>query len=663
MKIALFSDAYIPDINGVVTSILTLQAELEKHGHTVYVVTTHPKLLETKVEGNVMRLPGIELKQLYGYVMTSPVHFKAQDIIKTWDLDVIHAHTEFGAGIFARLVAKNLKIPLVSTYHTMYEDYTHYVNLLKSDTFDKIARDAVASLSKLYGDSSTAIIAPSKKTEQALRRYGVKRNIFIVPTGMDLKRFSPKGTSEKEKEAIRIACNVKKEDTGVIFVGRIAAEKSIDFLIEGFKLVKKENKNCKLVIVGGGPQLSELEELAKKLGVDDVVHFVGKVPMTEVPKYYHAFDLFSSVSLSETQGMTFIEALAAGVPVLARPDEILTELIIEDENGFYVNSPEEWAKCVLSYHEKDQEERKKYHEKALASAKVYDSEIFYQQAMEVYESAIFEYHNAYTVVSVQYRNETVHLQLENALEKQKLSLTADVFAEYGIRKESKIERSLLEELREEEKYAQAFGKALRRITVKDRSRKEMYDWLAKETDLSIEQMNTMISTLEEKGYIDDKALVKSQIQNLRSLLEGKNKITRNLVKRGVPIETIEMVFSKEDEDEEGELARAIRYAEKLQNTIKNRSVRYKSNAIYQKMIQQGFDKEIVAQVQQQLNFSKDDSKEFDLLRKQAVKAHKRYSTKYEKSELRNRIFRYLVAQGFDYDDIYITLNEMEWFDE
>ena len=662
MKIALFSDAYTPDINGVVTSILTLQQELEKHGHVVYIVTTHPKLLETKVEGTIMRLPGIELKQLYGYVMSSPIHLKAMDIIRDWNLDVIHAHTEFGIGIFARIVAKNLKIPLVSTYHTMYEDYTHYLNLLKLDSVDKLAKDAVASLSKLYGESCTSIIAPSKKTEDALKRYGVKREIHIVPTGMDLQRFSPQNIVEKEREAIRVSCHLSKEDTAVIFVGRIAKEKSIDFLIQGMQLVQKKHKNCKLVIVGDGPQIDELKNLTKELHVETIVHFVGRVPLEEVPKYYHACDIFSSVSLSETQGMTFIEALAAGLPVIARPDEILDDLIIENENGYYVNTPEEWAKALLLYHETDAKTRKNLGKNALESVKCYDSSIFYESIYKVYQNAIKNYNDAYTITSVQYNHDVVKLILKNAVDKQKLSLTIDVFSEYGIRKDQKITRDLLEQLREAEKYAEAYERAMKRISIKDRTRKEMYDWLTKSTQLEIEKVNQLISSLEDKGYIDDKALVKSQIQNLRSLLQGRYKITRVLVKRGVPIETIDTVFNKE-EDDEGELVRALHYAEKVQNSVKNRSVRYKMNYIYKRLTQQGFSDDIINQVLKQMNFSKDDSKEFDLLRKQAIKAYNRYVHKYEKSELRNRIFRYLVAQGFDYDDIYITLNEMEWFDE
>ena len=145
MRIGLFSDTYTPDINGVVSSIVTLQKELEKRGHEVFVITNHKALLSTQREGNVLRLPGLELKWLYGYKLTTPYHFSAKDEIRKMNLDVIHVHTEFGVGMFARIVAKYLNIPVVSTYHTMYEDYTHYINRFAIDEVDVLSKKFVTA--------------------------------------------------------------------------------------------------------------------------------------------------------------------------------------------------------------------------------------------------------------------------------------------------------------------------------------------------------------------------------------------------------------------------------------------------------------------------------------------------------------------------------------
>ena len=160
MRIGMFTDAYTPDINGVVSSIVTLKTALEKAGHEVFVVTTKSSASKDIVDDHVLRLAGIELDSFYGYVLTSPIHLSALEKIRKMNLDVIHVHTEFGVGIFARVVSNVLSIPLVSTYHTMYEDYTHYVNIFNLKSVDKVAKRAVYSLSKLYGEKCTALICP-----------------------------------------------------------------------------------------------------------------------------------------------------------------------------------------------------------------------------------------------------------------------------------------------------------------------------------------------------------------------------------------------------------------------------------------------------------------------------------------------------------------------
>ena len=179
MRIGMFADSYLPDINGVVTSIVTLKRALENDGHDVFVITTHPSLIHTSYEDRILRLPGIEIKQMYGYVATAPLHFKAYNIVKEMKLDIIHVHTEFGAGIFGHFCGKMLKLPIVSTYHTTYEDYTHYVNVFNSKTIDVFAKKTIERISRLYGSSCEAIIAPSQKTKDMLLRYNIQRPIFI----------------------------------------------------------------------------------------------------------------------------------------------------------------------------------------------------------------------------------------------------------------------------------------------------------------------------------------------------------------------------------------------------------------------------------------------------------------------------------------------------
>ena len=397
MRIGLFSDTYLPEVNGVATSTATLKNELEKHGHTVYVVTTKVGLGKYEWEDNILRLAGIELKFLYGYSLTSPIHLNAYNEIKKLDLDLIHVQTEFGVGIFAYICAASLNIPIVSTYHTTYEDYTHYVNFINSKTVDKAAKNLVAKLSKLYGDNSTQVITPSEKTKQMLLGYGVKSDIYVVPTGLDIKRFDPAITSEQRKQELRASMNIAMDDCLIVFVGRIAEEKSIDIVIKAFSYLKGVNDKIKLVIVGGGPQVEQLQQLAKELDVSDRVIFAGKKPQSEVPAYYHFADAFVSASLTETQGMTYVEALASGLMVFARYDKVLDDLLIDGQTGYFFEDSKDLADKLDAFSRFSKEEKINRRTMCIEQAKPYDQDIFYEKIMQVYQKAIASYNDLYLV--------------------------------------------------------------------------------------------------------------------------------------------------------------------------------------------------------------------------------------------------------------------------
>lgn len=193
MRIGLFTDAYLPDINGVVSSVATLKHALEELGNTVFIITNHKgtKIVEDE-DGHILRLPGLEIKKFYGYKMSSPLQFSADAYIERMDLDVIHIQTEAGVGMFGRQMAKALHIPIVYTYHTMYEDYTHYFNPLDFDSVEKLGKSVIRTFSRVMANGSQAVIAPSEKTKQALLQYGVIAPIYIVPTGLDLSEYDRK---------------------------------------------------------------------------------------------------------------------------------------------------------------------------------------------------------------------------------------------------------------------------------------------------------------------------------------------------------------------------------------------------------------------------------------------------------------------------------------
>lgn len=662
MRIGLFSDTYLPEINGVASSVHTLRVQLEKNGHTVYVITTKTESNAEDDDPFVLRLSGIELKKLYGYVLTSPIHINAYNEIKEMQLDLVHAHTEFSVGIFARIVAKLQGLPLVSTYHTTYEDYTHYINLINSETVDKLAKKAVASLSRMYGDSSTEMIAPSQKTKDMLLRYGIKKNIYVVPTGLDLDRFNAKNMNKKKVEEIHKEVNLQEGETLIIFVGRIAKEKSIDLVIDGFEKVKKAGLKCKFVIVGGGPDEDVLHEKVKQLNLQDVVVFVGKKPAVDIPSYYHASDCFVSASITETQGMTYVEALASGLPLFARPDDVLSELVLENETGYYFTTPDEFCEKVKIYLSLSQEEKNTLSQHAVQHAKPYDSQEFYRHIFHVYETAIANYSEMYVIEQIRPKSDFIQIVLTSpSSEDIKILVSLDRYFNNGYRKGFKLTQEEIDELLKEEEAVKAYQTCLRKLSIKDRTRKEMYDWLTQNTELDIEVINKLIEKLEEHGFIDDLKYTKSAVYAMKLTLVGENKIIRNLKKKGVPVEMIEEVL--QFDDTETEEKNALRWAEKIKPTVKEKSVKMKKKILVQKLMGQGFSSDVIDKVMKSLSFVEEERQEIDNLRKVANKAKKRYEKKYSGFKLRNTVYRYCASMGFDVEDIYVILDEMEWKNE
>ena len=200
MRIGLFTDSYVPSVNGVITSVETLKKALEQKGHTIYIVTVghDSKTYDYDEKEKILRIPGIPLG-IYDYRMSSIYPLKVINWIKSWDLQLIHSHTELSMGIFARLFAKQYNIPLVHTYHTMYKDYTWYVSR-NIKFFDMGCKKAVEYISKFYCDNTAdAFIVPTVKTYHLFRdEYHYDKDIYIVPTGLDARRFY-KENSDKNR--------------------------------------------------------------------------------------------------------------------------------------------------------------------------------------------------------------------------------------------------------------------------------------------------------------------------------------------------------------------------------------------------------------------------------------------------------------------------------
>jgi 1,2-diacylglycerol 3-alpha-glucosyltransferase len=343
MKIGLFTDTYYPQINGVATSVLMLKKNLEMRGHQVYVfTTTDPKADNEEI--NVYRVPSIPFISARRVGMF--YNPRLSRIIKKIGLDVIHTHTEFSLGIFGRAMARELNIPFLHTYHTIYEDYTHYIG--KLGILDPIAKMAVRKISINFCDSADKVIVPTNKVEELLLSYNVKQDMSIIPTGIELSKFSKYNFNSDEVQNLRRNFGIGEKDKVLLFIGRLAKEKNIEEILIAMKYYLKDKEDVKFLLIGDGPEKDILEEKAKELGIDKNTIFAGERPWNDIGIYYQLGDVFVSASQSETQGLTYIEALASGVPVVAKADRCLDGVLQDDFNGYAFYNQDDFVKALDS---------------------------------------------------------------------------------------------------------------------------------------------------------------------------------------------------------------------------------------------------------------------------------------------------------------------------
>ena len=386
MRIGIFTDTYPPYINGVSTSVSMLENALRKKGHQVYIVTVNTENMRYKYENDehIIRIPGVPIG-IYDYRLTGVYPLKAINKIRKWNLDVIHSHTEFGVGTFARIIAKQYNIPLVHTYHTMYEDYVHYIT---KGYFNNTSKKIVEYLTNFYcNQTATELIVPTKKTYDLFKeKYKYTRNVHIIPTGIEVEKFYKENNDPAKLEEIRKKHGLNKGDFVILYVGRLGQEKSVDVLIEAHQELAREYK-AKLLIVGDGPDMDTYKNLVHKLKIDDNVIFTGKVPWTEVTLYYQIADIFATASKSETQGLTVIEAMAASLPVVAVDDESFRNVIIDGLNGHLFDTKKEYKKYVKSFID-EPSKLQQFSKQARINADTYSSKYFAERVLDVYRLAI-----------------------------------------------------------------------------------------------------------------------------------------------------------------------------------------------------------------------------------------------------------------------------------
>lgn len=333
MKIGFFTDSYWPARHGVQVSIDSFADKLEEMGHEVHIYTTYSPGYKDH-RHRVTRLKSIRFMKKPELRVALPfVHEGDMASVMKHKFDLVHAHTPFGLGILGKLVSKYQKIPIVYTHHTDYVEYSKFY--LK----DKVLLPRVAKkITAWFANGADVVIAPSEKIRKNLISYGTNSEIFVLPTGINIKYFKKTKTSLAAAKKLRKKIGIEPKDKVVLFFGRIGKEKNIDFIIKSFSKLKKMNPDTKLVIGGDGKHLDNLKKLAKSLKLENDIIFSGFVKEEEKKLFFQMADVFAFASHTDTQGIVILEASASGLPVVALKDDAFAGMVINGVNGFDVAS-------------------------------------------------------------------------------------------------------------------------------------------------------------------------------------------------------------------------------------------------------------------------------------------------------------------------------------
>lgn len=376
MKIGFFTDGYLPTPNGVATSVAASAKALEKRGHEVYIVA--PKQPGHKDARNVFRLTSVKM---YGgmderLALTLPEK-TLREVLKI-DFDIIHGHAGGPVTFLGWQIARLKGVPFVGTYHTLWNRYTHYIlqGKLVSPRMAEVA-------TRIFGNLTDYLIAPTPRVKKELISYGVKKPIEVVPSGLDLSKFE-----KSQKGFLRKRLGLKQQDKVLLYVGRLGKEKSVDFIIRSFAKIQPEFPDAHLVLIGDGTIRAKLEKLAKRLKLQENVHFAGFIDQADIQKVYVDADIFVFASQTETQGMVIIEAFASGLPVVAIKDPAFEGVVEDGKNGFLVKrGTSEFASKALSLLN-NEDTRRKFSKVGKETAKKHSVEITAERLEEIYKKLI-----------------------------------------------------------------------------------------------------------------------------------------------------------------------------------------------------------------------------------------------------------------------------------
>jgi len=378
VKIGYFTDSYKPYMSGVVKSIISFSTYLRERGHQVFIFAPDYPDIKEKDEENVYRFKSLPTFTGTNFRLAIPFTINLLADINKLDLDIIHTHSPFLMGWLGKTIARKYNIPLVFTYHTLYEKYAHYAPFAP-----QIIKEITIKHSKKYCSSCNLIITPSDYVQKQLKNKNIKTPMITIPTGVEVDKYK-----NNKKINIREKYKIKNREKVLLFVGRLGDEKNVDFLLRAVNEVINEIADIKLMLVGDGPQKKKLKRLTQKYNIEDRVIFTGWQEPDKVRYFYLAADLFVFPSLTETQGLVTLEAMAAGLPVVA-VNEAGTGLMIDDGlNGILVKADEHLFAGAVMDLLLDKARYRLYAKNALDKGKKYSMKRMVEKLLKTYRGLL-----------------------------------------------------------------------------------------------------------------------------------------------------------------------------------------------------------------------------------------------------------------------------------
>jgi 1,2-diacylglycerol 3-alpha-glucosyltransferase len=385
MHIAYFTNFYLPVVNGVVRSVQSFREALSAMGHNVFVFAQEDNYEDT--EPFIFRYPSLHLPLGVDIPTALPVSSFVDQLIPKLKLDVIHTHHPVLLGQTAATKARDYNLPLVFTFHTQYHEYTHYIPF-PQEQVQEFLKSRVINWMREFMRKCQHIIVPSESMRSVLiNDYGLVDKFTVIPTGIDITPYK-----KANGAAIRAQWNWN-DDKIIISAGRLAEEKNWVTLLQAFAIAQKTQPNIRLVLLGDGPQSQALHQLAGELEITDRVTFVGQVPFGDIPNYLKAADLFAFASITETQGLVTLEAMAAGLPVVAVDASGTRDILEHGKQGFLTqNDANDLANGIINLVE-NSSVLGNFRTAALRTSRSYDNTRLARKMLKVYEQAIIDKKN------------------------------------------------------------------------------------------------------------------------------------------------------------------------------------------------------------------------------------------------------------------------------